>query len=87
MSLLPSKEKYIMFLEDKYLIKHIFKSVYNKIMKRLKNKGIVLLIETAEPNEDNKKTYSSLKTADLREYFGEICLFRFLVAEIIFYIL
>jgi hypothetical protein len=42
MSLLPSKEKYIMFLEDKYFIKHIFKSVYNKITKRLKNKGIVL---------------------------------------------
>uniref|UniRef100_A0A6C0HVE1 Uncharacterized protein n=1 Tax=viral metagenome TaxID=1070528 RepID=A0A6C0HVE1_9ZZZZ len=31
-----------MFLEDKYFIKHIFKSVYNKITKRLKNKGIVL---------------------------------------------
>jgi hypothetical protein len=45
---LPSKEKYIMFLENKYFKKNIFKSVYNKIVKRLKNKGIVLFeIETA----------------------------------------
>jgi hypothetical protein len=48
MSLLPSKEKYIMFLELKYFKKHIFKTVYNKIIKRLKNKGIVLFeIESA----------------------------------------
>jgi len=43
------------------------------------NKGVVLLIETAEPEEGNKKNYSFLKTTDLREYFGEICMFRFLV--------
>ncbi len=42
MSSIPSKEKYIMFLENKFFRKNIFKSIYNKILKRLKNKGIVL---------------------------------------------
>ena len=40
MNNLPSKEKYIMFLEPKYFKKHIFKTIYNKILNRLKNKGI-----------------------------------------------
>jgi hypothetical protein len=48
-----------------------------KVKPNWSNKGMVLLIETAEPEEN--KTYSSLKATDLREYFGEICLFRFLV--------
>ncbi len=61
MSLLPSKEKYIMFLEDKYFIKHIFRTVYNKITKRLKNKGIVLfhidtIIEKLKRAQKNNST-------------------------------
>lgn len=43
------------------------------------NKGMFLLIETSKPNEDQKKNYSFLKAADLRERVGEICLYRFLV--------
>ena len=39
---LPSKEKYIMFLENKYFKKNLFCSIYNKITKLLTNKGIVL---------------------------------------------
>ena len=41
------------------------------------NKGVVLLIETTE--DGVSKNYPPLKSADLRERFGEICLFRFLV--------
>jgi len=43
------------------------------------NKGIVLIIESTEPTEEEKKNYSNIDAANLREYFGEICLFRFLL--------
>ena len=43
------------------------------------NKGIVLLIESTEPTEEEKKNYSNIDAANLREYFGEICLFRFVL--------
>jgi hypothetical protein len=56
----------------------IYKAYFN-----WSNKGIILLIETAEPSEDNKKNYSSLKASDLRERFGEICLFRFLTYDMV----
>jgi len=45
------------------------------------NKGIFLLIETTEPNENEKQNHLPLKAADMRERFGEICLFRFLVYD------
>jgi len=50
-----------------------------KVKPNWSNKGIVLLIETEELDENNKKNHSTLKATDLREHFGEICLFRFLV--------
>ena len=48
-----------------------------KVKPNWSNKGIALLIETTE--ESNKKNNTSLMKSDLRERFGEICLFRFLV--------
>ena len=64
---LPSKEKYIMFLENKYFKKHIFKSIYNKILKKLKNKGIVIFdieatINKLKLNNKSKKiTHRKIK--------------------------
>jgi hypothetical protein len=69
MSLLPSKEKYIMFLEAKYFKKHIFKTIYNKILKKLKNKGIVVFeIDTAIERiklSHKKKSSNNLSFDDL----------------------
>lgn len=42
MSCLPTNEKYIMFLNQTFFKKRIFKSLYKKIIKRLENKGIVI---------------------------------------------
>lgn len=60
---LPSKEKYIMFLEKKYLKKNIFNSVYNKISKLLKNKGIVLF--EIENTVEKLKLSNKLKKINL----------------------
>ena len=42
MSSLPNTQKYIMFLNPIYFKKTFFKSIYNKIKKKLENKGIIL---------------------------------------------
>ena len=66
---LPSKEKYIMFLDTKYFKKHIFKTAYNKILKRIKNKGIVVFdiepaIEKLKLYHKNKKNVYNLSFDD-----------------------
>jgi len=66
-----------------YEVKEITSSDIAKFIYKAKpnwsNKGIVLLIETTEPKEENKKNYSLSNAADFREFFIEICMFRFLV--------
>ncbi len=42
MSILPTNEKYIMFLNPIYFKKSFFKSLYNKVIKHLESKGIVV---------------------------------------------
>jgi hypothetical protein len=42
MTSLPHTQKYIMFLNPIYFKKNLFQSIYNKIKRKLENKGIVL---------------------------------------------
>ncbi len=62
MCILPTDEKYVIFLHNRYFKKSPLKSIYNKIKKKLENKGIsVFNIKTAIPelqkNKNNKLSF------------------------------
>jgi hypothetical protein len=61
MSSLPKTQKYIMFLNPVYFKKNFFKSFYNKIKKRLENKGIILFNIDCATNEIIKRREKTLK--------------------------
>jgi hypothetical protein len=56
MSCFPKAQKYIMFLNPIYFKKSFFKSIYNKIKKKLENKGITLFNIDDANYEINKQT-------------------------------
>jgi hypothetical protein len=63
MCLLPSNEKYVIFLHNRYFKNSIFQSIYNKIKENLENKGICVfnikpaMIELKKNQLDEDKKY------------------------------
>jgi len=61
MSILPTNEKYVMFLNPTYFKKRIFKSIYKKIIKKLENKGIVLFNISSAVEELKRRHKNTIK--------------------------
>ncbi len=64
MCLLPTNEKYVIFLHNRYFKNSVFQSIYNKIKENLENKGITVfnikptMIELKKNQLDKDKKYN-----------------------------